>query len=525
MSQEKAADEEQLLALEEQFRELTLKEAEMIEQLTEVRAAKQRVRRLVAVKKNHYASIFTLPDELLVLICQAGQQLDCDDSDGPRIEVMLSHVSQRLRWVSLAASCLWSSVELHWGVEADEARFATYLERSRAQPLSVACKYGSYGGSEECDYDAVPNALSTVAHNISRIRRLVLQFGGMGMSLDDGLAYFCDLRAPCLEYVEISALVSELDDPDQDNYASVFTRGAPHLTTLKLNNVFPDYWTSLDWLPFLTSLDLRGYTGTITYVLSLVLSSCVQLIDLTLDNTTYFACGNHLLGGTDVYLPSLRTLIGVRLDSDNHGSLGSSIIPYLHAPALETLQLSGVHGTQISALFTLLSPGAFPALRSLTFVNSRAPCIACPILPERILPEALRHFTVLASLTIVNVCHVGQLLSDLLATSKDEGSLSALRTLSLRHKDADVFGLTGWPKLPSASPSLDEPPAFDPLPSLRTLVTSFRKTRPLRLRLARSRFFTERDWDQTDAEFEMFDSQQLLQSLGYSAENDILTIS
>ncbi|KAJ7481513.1 hypothetical protein FB451DRAFT_130105 [Mycena latifolia] len=509
----KAADEEQLLALEEEFRELTLKEAEIFEQLTEVRAAKQRVRRLVAEKKNRYAPIFKLPDELLVCICEAGQ--NSTDFDRPPLEVLASHVSQRFRWAVISAPSLWSSIRLRWGVKSDAARFATYLERSRARTLSVTCKYASYCGKEECDYDDVHNELPTISANISRIRRLVFECGGMGMSLDDAVAHFSDLRAPCLEYVEISVVVSELDE--SDNYVPVFGEGAPLLTTLKLTNAFPDYWGP--WLLSLTSLDLQGmHGGTSTYVLPMVLSSCPQLIDLTLDDSTFFT-SNPPLTESNISLPFLRSLKGLCLHASPDGLVGG-IIPHLHAPALEILQFSGVHGAQISGFFNLLPPAKFPTLRSLTFVNSSVPCKACHLLPQRILPQALRHFQNLASLTIVNICHLTLLLGDLLATPTDDGSLSALRTLTLRHRNADELGIASWPRLQSAS-VLNESDAHDPLQALHTLIATFRETRSLRLRLPRSRFFTERDWDQDDTNFEIFDPQPLLQSLGYDREDEI----
>jgi hypothetical protein len=83
------ADEERLLLLEEEFREFTLKEAGILLQFTDVCAAKQRVRSLVAETKNRHAPIFTLPVELLVSIVQAIQQA-IDHS--ARVEVVVSHV-------------------------------------------------------------------------------------------------------------------------------------------------------------------------------------------------------------------------------------------------------------------------------------------------------------------------------------------------------------------------------------------------------------------------------------------------
>ncbi|KAJ7151430.1 hypothetical protein C8R43DRAFT_488880 [Mycena crocata] len=393
-------DEEQLILLEEEFRDLTLKEAEIFEQLTEVRAAKQRVRRLVAEKKNRYASIFKLPDELLVCIVEAGQQSSALAS--APIEVLASHVSQQFRWAVIGAPSLWSSIELHWGVESEEARFAAYLDRAQACLLSVTLKYSAYGGKEDCDYDQIRNELTTVAKHISRIRQLVLQCGGLGLSFDDAITHFCDLYAPCLEYVDISSLVSEVEPLEEDPYASIFNGGAPCLKTLKLSNIYPECQTP--WMPSLTILDLRGmHSPLVAALIPTILFRCPQLVDVTLDGSTFFVIDPPAIG--PILMASLRSLRGLRLDSDRSDALITGIVPIITAPALQVLQFSGVHGTQISTFFNLLPPSRFPALRSLTFANSSVRCKDCHHPPERIQPQALRHFIGLASLTMVNICH------------------------------------------------------------------------------------------------------------------------
>ncbi|KAJ7130268.1 hypothetical protein C8R44DRAFT_872092 [Mycena epipterygia] len=515
----KATDEEQMLLLEEEFRELTLKEAQIFEQLTQVRAAKQRVRRLVAEKRNRHAPIFTLPDELLVCIVEAGQQ-STDLASAP-IEVLASHISQRFRWAVIGAPCLWRSIELHWGVESDEERFTTYLERARPCTLSVACKYSTYFGEEECDYALVPNELAAVAKDISRIRRLSLHCGGIGLGFEDVLVPLFHGDAPCLEYLEISALRSEVEEPVDEQYVVMFTGGAPCLTTLKLNNAFPS--RSNPWLASLTSLDVRGIQSTSHTCLSpQIYRSCPQLIDLTLDGSTFFA--NDLLGER-IPMLFLRSLKGLCLESSRRDALIIGAVRLIHAPALAILQFSGVHGTQISDFFNLLPPSKFPALRSLTFANSSVPCKEFPSFPDRVQPQVLRRFPVLESLIIVNVCQVNQLLVDILSTSKDADGhsscgLSALHTLTLRYKDADDFGIASWPKLQSAP--TDQADAHDPLPVLRKLIASRRETCPLRLRIPLSRFFTDSaDWDHHDVDFEIFDVQPLLRSLGHNGDDEV----
>ncbi|KAJ6613594.1 hypothetical protein B0H10DRAFT_2047896 [Mycena sp. CBHHK59/15] len=521
MEEFKAADEEQVLVLEEEFRELALKEGELLEQLTEVRDAKQRVRRLVAEKKNRYASIYTLPDELLVCIVEAGQLHLSNSALTP--EVLASHISQRFRWVVLGAPPLWTAIELCWGVTSNAERFAAYLQRSQACALSVTLKYDTYEGTAECDYDEIPNELPTIALYISRIRWLVIQCGGGGLSFEDVRTHLSDLHAPYLEHINICSIVSVFQ-PEEDQYALLFNQGAPRLTTLKLSNVRPI--SHSPWIHSLTSVDLRNLESPLeAFLLNKILTGCPHLTNITLDESTYFFIGTPF----DNHVPmlSLRSLTAICLNSDNADALLKGVIALIHAPALENLQFSGVHGTQISTFFNRLSRSKFPALQSLTFVNSSIRCKLCHILPARIQPSALRHFAALTSLTIVNMCYTNQLLEDLLATSLQadgsSGGLSLLHTLTLGYKDADDFGIASWPRLGSGVTHMPVD-THDPLRALRTIITSRQKTLPICLRLPRSRFFTGRDWDHSDAPLEIFNVHALLQALGHSGDDEISNV-
>ncbi|KAJ7672576.1 hypothetical protein DFH06DRAFT_96288 [Mycena polygramma] len=338
----KAADEDHILALEEEFRELTMQEADLHEQLVQVRTAKQGIRRLVAEKKNRYAPIFALPDELLVAIVEAAQQ-----STSAPIEVIASQISQRFRWAVLGASYLWSSIELRWGGRSDAERLAAYLERSRTCTVSVRLKYDSYHGEEECDYEEVPNELDTVAQHISRIRRLVVHCGGTGLHLLDVVSHLGGLHAPLLEYVDIFSRASDLDNWDEP--ALFFNGGAPRLTTLKLTNV--DIDPGNPWISSITSLDLRG----MQFPDISILYHCPQLTDVTLDDSTFFINAENTIS-----TPFLRSLRGLCLNSRWPHSLTGGVLGSLHAPALEILEFSGVHGgSQISSFFNSPRPN-FP---------------------------------------------------------------------------------------------------------------------------------------------------------------------
>ncbi|KAF8208199.1 hypothetical protein K438DRAFT_318197 [Mycena galopus ATCC 62051] len=536
----KASDEERVLLLEEEFEELTMKEGELMKkeakillQLSDTRAEKRRVRRLIAETQNRYAPIFTLPDELLVSIVQAAQE--SPDPPNALAEVAVSQVSQRFRWAVLGASSLWSSIELRWGATWNEERLAVYLARSRSCSLSVELKYDAYHGGKKDEYGGfqfgtVPRELHTVAEHIPRIRRLVLRCDGDGLPRREATMDFDTLHAPCLEHLEMYSYASAAYSVWAPSL-SIFNGGAPRLTTLKLNNIYPTltFGKPNPWISGLTRLDLRGMRN-IQGINPFLLATCTQLIDLTLDNSTFFL--DLFLNPTadaaisrpiskPIMMPSLRCLRGLALNDEVNPHTLIGILSDINAPALEVLQFSGSHinVSQITSFFNF--PSQFPALKSLTFANSHGVngCTACGPSPQRIYPEALERFTALESLTIVNVCHVNMLLAQLLAVSRDADdtpscALSSLHTLTLRYQDSDDFGIAGWPKLQFGELRAEEVTP-NHLDDLQAMLASHRDISPIRLRLPRSRFFTERQWN-PDPNFEIFDVEPLLQSLGYS---------
>ncbi|KAJ7792675.1 hypothetical protein B0H14DRAFT_2930146 [Mycena olivaceomarginata] len=341
--------------------------------------------------------------------------------------------------------------------------------------------------------------------------------------------HFHSLHAPCLEYLEISSHAFQSYHAPS---LSVFNGGAPRLTSLRLNNVCltvnvvdPRVSRNLwifgnPWVSGLTHLDFGGIMAAENTTARL-LASCPQLTDLTLDDFTFYAVDETIFIPIlmpipmPIPMPSLRSLRVLCLDdrSDSPTALVTGVLSNMHTPALEVLQFSGL---------------TFKSLKSLTFANSSVVNVCADgeeNSPKHIRPQALQSFPALESLTIVNICHTDALLEDLLATSIDANgspccALASLHTLTLRYKDSDQFGIAAWPKLPSA-PLDPADTVTSRLNDLRTSVARLREIRPIHLRLPRSRFFTGRDdWSRDDPDFEMFDVQPLLRSLGYIEDTE-----
>ncbi|KAJ7337383.1 hypothetical protein DFH08DRAFT_1082670 [Mycena albidolilacea] len=302
------ADEERLLLLEEEFRELMLKEADILLRclLCSSAAKQRRVRRLVAETKNRHAPIFTLPVELLVSIVQETQQA--------------------------------TDHKLYWGVESDEDRFATYLARSRTYILSVTAKYDAFYGKEECE---------------------------------------------CSTFNE------------------------PHL---KIDNVDPVATSGNPWISGLTRLDFRETLGGMSPRL---LANCPQLIDLTLDDSTFSIVDQFMpMPVSMLFLRSLRVLcLNYRPTALTSGAL--SII---HTPALEFLQFSGAHinQSQISSFFNRLSPSKRPKIPDFCQLGcrQRVPELRAES-PGAYSASDSQKLPALESLTIIKICHANALLGDL----------------------------------------------------------------------------------------------------------------
>ncbi|KAJ7835367.1 hypothetical protein B0H14DRAFT_1136496 [Mycena olivaceomarginata] len=155
------ADEERLLILEEEFRELTLKEADILLQLTDVCCQAARPKPGCGDEESPRAYLHAA--RRVAGFHSSGNSA----SDRPQCASRGYGVARRNRWAVTDASSLWTSIELYWGVESDEDRFAAYLARSRTYILSVTAKYGAFYGKEEFEYEEVPNQLATFALHIS----------------------------------------------------------------------------------------------------------------------------------------------------------------------------------------------------------------------------------------------------------------------------------------------------------------------------------------------------------------------
>jgi hypothetical protein len=248
------------------------------------------------------------------------------------------------------------------------------------------------------------------------------------------------------------------------------------------------------------------------------LADCPQLIDLTLNGSTFFIVAAFIpMPVPLLFLRCLRVLC-LPDQSKFWGSLTAGVLWNIHTPALEELHLSGWHSNRahITDFFNRLPPSK--VLKSLTFANSSGVnvCGGCDDYPEHIRPQALQSFPALESLTLINICDVDTLLGELLVTSTDSAgvqccALSSLHTLTLRYKDSDEFGIDAWPKLQSVPPDPADM-VTSRLDDLRTSVARLREIRPIHLRLPCSRFFTgQDDWNPDDPNFEIFDVELLLQ--------------
>ncbi|KAJ7721012.1 hypothetical protein B0H16DRAFT_1896634 [Mycena metata] len=362
---------------------------------------------------NHATTILALPNELLIAIVAAGQEIEEGSVAVQRLkpEWTWSQVCRRFRDVIVGAPGLWTLIDLdlHSDALADIANL--YFTRSQACILSATLRE-----SEDIENDPlVAEQLSVIVPHIHRIRQLHLFLSAI---LPIALAPLRHVNACNLERLEIRNTV---DDFDAD--VELFSAGAQMLRCIGLKGITPHF--PVPWAAALTHLELRrGDEWTSAEGSSWgvpIATQCPLLAHLSL-NTVDISMGR-------LHLPCLKFLHISLLDptADQHYLL--AIFDLFDAPALVEFTISGTHADQILVLFnsTSLPHSSFPALTSLTFVGVSCGCYE---IPDDALPitSAPPLFPLLSSLSLIHQCFMSHLVAGVLSSLH---TWPVLKTLTL----------------------------------------------------------------------------------------------
>ncbi|KAJ6588352.1 hypothetical protein B0H19DRAFT_1248025 [Mycena capillaripes] len=406
-------------------------------------------------------TILSLPNELLVAIAAAGQEgrvADLVTSFDFRTEWTLSHLSRRFRNVIVSAPALWTFIEVNLCAEGSVEISKLYLERSQTCHISATLKYP--------DFDLVAEGFLRILSHIDRVWRLNMQLRMEPGKLLDSLCR--GLAAPNLQHLEIT---------NDTARASMFSLEAPKLTFVKIvgfNALLVPAWTTS-----LTHLELWSVEEKDDSFFVAIAEQCPSLVHLRIDMTESYPRSRF-------HIPSLKYLhISIIGDPDSL----CDIAELLDTPLLVEFIINDAHGDWIFALFNSTSVhSSFPALTSLCFIRSHA-CVFADEDGSFTIPfPPLDRFPALESLTLINMCFTHNLVHEI-----------------LRHP---------WPLLKTVTirPNWDEPEVSF---AIREAARSERQRGlPLpKFRLSPELFSLVKDWEEDMVDVEMFDPDEVINSL------------
>ncbi|KAJ7429577.1 hypothetical protein FB451DRAFT_616069 [Mycena latifolia] len=368
-------------------------------------------------------AIFSLPNELLVEIAAAGQSEDRVPNNDFKSEWTLSHVSSRFRDAVLSAPTLWSFFETNLIRQGSVETMKLYLARSGGCKIRANLCDLSW---MDAKLDLIAERLSHILPHTHRISRLSIR--ATERSIVSILAVLQDAAAPVLQGLEIE-VEAKIDNRPLD----MFSSGPPEALTFLKTVGFTPQFPLPRWMASLTHLEISrcdpimDSTGNSVF-LDLTLQ-CPTLIRLYVD-TSFWVIRQQ----RRVIIPSLKTL-RLAVNSDANAFHLRAVLGLFDTPALTDLIMDYTHGDQICVLFdsNSLPDSSFPALTSLTFVNSGS--CACEDdnsirqAVQPIPPPPLRLFPTLASLTLVNGCFTSHIVEQILGPASPPFPL--LRTVAL----------------------------------------------------------------------------------------------
>lgn len=310
--------------------------------------------------QNAKAPVTRLPSDVLVMIFEECLHLNPQWSGVLSllrqlpVEVRLSHVCSQWRAVALSTPSLWSSI--HFPFEHKEESLNEYLRRSEGSLLQV------YLGPW-AKYSNLERTLTTVLMpHVGRFQELVLDAVSRE-TLSALLLAFRDEAAPSLKRLRImcrGTIVTHGSLP----VANIFTKGAPLLTDVRLDNVpviLPN--------PGMEMLSFSVYPGP-QFPMSRsgfhqVLTACPSLKMLHLRGFVELIAQAPM---SQIHLPMLRELVVNGRVLAN----GLRLFDLISAPNIETLILEDVKAHSLASIHKFIArsyPHAFQSLTKLHYVR------------------------------------------------------------------------------------------------------------------------------------------------------------
>lgn len=310
--------------------------------------------------QNAKAAVARLPPDVLVLIFEECRHLNPQWSGvlsllrQPPVEIRLSHVCSQWRAVALSTPSVWSSI--HFPFEHKEESLNEYLKRSEGSLLQV------YLGPW-AKYPNLERTLATVLMpHVGRFQELVLDAVSRE-TLSALLLAFRDVAAPSLRRLRVMCRGTILTHGPLP-VANIFTKGAPLLTDVRLDNVpviLPDPGTEM--------LSFSVYPGPQFPMSRIgfhqVLAGCPSLKVLHLRGFVELVAQAPI---SPIHLPTLRELVVNGRILAN----GLRLFDLISVPNIDTLILEDVKAPSLASIHKFIArshPHAFQSLTKLRYVR------------------------------------------------------------------------------------------------------------------------------------------------------------
>lgn len=337
-----------------QARELKIRERQLSDQLEGCRTSRRQIETRIAALQNQTAPVSKLPEDVLILIFEAGHKNSRENS--LPFAILVSHVSATWRSMALRAPFLWATVTVNmfrWS-----AMNELYLARSKPCLLNVCLLCDAADSPPE--FPEGFSELFDASHlHPLRCQTLTIAFHSYYSSLCF-FPHIKDITMPFLTSLTIEYLGdSEEGDSLPAQPVHIFQSGTPSLSRLELRGFSLRFCMPplerLKTLHFCTS----WHSSPLSYaVFSHALSRCANTL-------THFVFRGDWIVYVDqsdlqlaIQLPALRSLeidFSCYHEGDDPGRSLKTLSRCFIMPVLENLSLGALAGLEFFSVADLLT--------------------------------------------------------------------------------------------------------------------------------------------------------------------------
>ncbi|KZP32580.1 hypothetical protein FIBSPDRAFT_479348 [Athelia psychrophila] len=347
------------LSLSERLKEIASVRLKLLAELDDLDAQARAVLLERNILHNLDAPTSDIPDELLVMLFEADEDMHLSQGLEPHFGALVSHVSHRWREIALATPTLWSRVRFVVGKRKSLEQFYLYLSRSKLAPVDIYIDLRQMRLRQDL--------LQAIANHMGHCRRLCIE-NVERESLQRFLECTSHQPAPVLAFLKIGAFLN-IESSNLAPYSfsgPLFASAAPRLRILHMN-----------------ALELN--TIQIPYLFAFKAVTCLRLGNMSITSSEAYSTFRYILGEIrslshlelrpvefpiplppqpPLELPNLRFLHVDFLDCPQTLNI---VIQNIRASSLTSLSLDGRHGEgeALDPDVMRLARSHFPFLRHL----------------------------------------------------------------------------------------------------------------------------------------------------------------